>query len=167
MEVVTVSRTRIVACAGVALALVLALTTLGFAHRPGNIRLRGGAEVPGPGDPDGSGRAGISINEAEERICFKLRWKNLDPVLFAHIHAGTDDVAGPIVVTLFNAGDGGLVTLPDRPTDLRACTETFSPPEGMSVEELLEDIEESPDEYYVNVHSTAFPAGAIRGQLID
>jgi hypothetical protein len=161
------SRTAIAGCVAVALALVLALSNLGFAHRPGNIRLRGGAEVPGPGDPDGSGRAGIRINEDEERVCFTLRWKNLDPVLFAHIHAGTEDVAGPVVVTLFTAGEGGLVTLPDRPTDLRACTETFSPPEGMSVEELLQDIEQNRDEYYVNVHSTTFPAGAIRGQLND
>jgi hypothetical protein len=165
--VIAVSRTAILGGLLVALALVLAASTIGFAHRPGNIRLRGAAEIPGPGDPDGSGRAGIRINEDEERVCFSLRWKSLDPVLFAHIHAGTEDVAGPVVVTLFTAGEGGLVTLSERPTDLRACTETFSPPEGMGVGELLQDIENNPDEYYVNVHSTIFPAGAIRGQLND
>ena len=133
----------------------------------GEIELTGEAEVPGPGDDDGIGTAQLKIDDKNERVCFRLRWKNLDPVIAAHIHVGAEDEEGPVVVTLLTAGETGLVTLPSAWTRLRACTETFSPPEGVSVADLLEDIEDNPENYYVNVHTTTFPAGAIRGQLDD
>jgi hypothetical protein len=132
-----------------------------------SIELTGEAEVPGPGDDDGFGTAKLRVHDDEERVCFRLRWKNLDPVIAAHIHVGAEDEAGPIVVTLLMAGETGLVTLPSTWTRLRACTEEFSPPEGVSVADLLADIKDNPENYYVNVHTTTFPAGAIRGQLND
>jgi hypothetical protein len=132
-----------------------------------SIKLTGEEEVPGPGDDDGIGEATLKIDDDNERVCFRLRWKNLDPVIASHIHAGVEGEAGPIVVTLFTAGDTGLTTLSSSWTRLRACSETFSPPEGVSVADLLDQIEENPENYYVNVHTTTFPAGAIRGQLED
>jgi hypothetical protein len=172
MGVITVSRARTVF--GVALsvllvALLAAGVLAGGGGKKGNdsIKLTGEAERPGPGDPDGSGRAALQIRPGAERVCFDLSWKNLDPVTMAHIHVGGEDVAGPVVVTLLMAGAEGLQTLSETRTKLSACTETFSPPEGMSNEELLRDIKRNPEDYYVNVHTTVFPPGAIRGQLED
>jgi hypothetical protein len=169
MGVMSVSRARTIVGVAVSVLLVGLLAAgvmAGGGGSKGGIKLTGAAERPGPGDPDGSGRANLKLRPDDERVCFDLRWKNLDPVTMAHIHVGASDVAGPVVVTLF-VSESGLVTLPERRTQLRACTETFSPPEGMSVEDLFADIKENPENYYVNVHSTVFPAGAIRGQLTD
>ena len=61
-------------------------------------------------------------------------------------------VAGPIVVPLFtNVALAGT-------DSASGCVSGVS-------EELLKAIRHDPASYYVNVHSTVFPAGAVRGQL--
>jgi hypothetical protein len=57
-------------------------------------------------------------------------------------------VPGPIVVALAPPGANGTAA---------GCV-------AADREELLEILHE-PEEYYVNVHTTDFPAGAVRGQL--
>jgi hypothetical protein len=109
--------------------------------------LRGGNEVPGPGDPDGFGAAGVVINAATGRICYVVSQKNVENVTMAHIHVGGRDVAGPIVVHLDPPADGFSA----------ACTTDTT---GVAAQ-----IAHNPSGYYVNVHSAGFPAGAIRGQL--
>jgi len=158
-------RSRIALIALVGLVAGAFLVVPGSAGNSGGIKLTGAAEVPGPGDPDGSGRAGIKLRIGDERVCFDLRWNKLDPATAAHIHAGAKDEAGPPVVTLFLAGESGLQTLSETRTRLRGCSESFAPPEGTTVAELLRDIKDNRNDYYVNLHSTEFPAGAIRGQM--
>ena len=132
-------------------------------------RLTGAEEAPGPGDPDGRGHAGIGINTERQVVCFRLEWRRLDPVTMTHIHKGPIGEAGPVVVTLLTAQSEGLTTLSTRDTELRACTQNFSPSAGgfSSAADLLADIKANPSAYYVNVHTTAFAPGAIRGQLGD
>jgi hypothetical protein len=116
-----------------------ALTTL-------EANLTGEQEVPGPGDPDGSGSAVVKVFKA--KVCYRLEVENIEPATAAHIHLGLRGEAGPVVATLA-----------PPPTDgsSRACVEI---PRALSLELI-----EHPARYYVNVHNDPFPDGAIRGQL--
>jgi CHRD domain len=121
--------------------------------RPFATTLTGAAEVPGPGDADASGTAVLTLNQGQGEVCFDLSWAGIDgTVVAAHIHAAPAGVAGPVVVPLF-------VGVALAGTD--SASECVS---GVS-EELIKDIRHNPENYYVNVHSTVFPAGAARGQL--
>lgn len=139
---------------GVGFIAIAAVALLGVPHaaaggRPLTADLTGAAEAPGPGDPDGSGTAVLTINPGQREVCFLITVSGITlPAIAAHIHEAPIGVPGPVVVTLVPpAADGtaaGCVTA-DR-------------------EELIEILHE-PEEYYVNVHTTDFPAGAVRGQL--
>jgi hypothetical protein len=116
--------------------------------RPLKAELSGANEVPGPGDPDGSGVARLRLNQGRHRICYRIAVSDIAlPVTAAHIHAGADGVAGPPVVTFGAFVDGsaeGCVTVE------RA---------------LVKAIRKNRSAYYVNVLNADFPDGAIRGQL--
>jgi CHRD domain len=109
--------------------------------------LTGAAEVPGPGDPDGSGMATLSVNPGLGQICYALTVSGIAPATAAHIHVGTVTQAGQVVVPLEppTGGSSG------------GCAEV--------ARELALAILKSPSDYYVNVHNAEFPAGAVRGQL--
>jgi len=109
--------------------------------------LTGAAEVPGPGDPDGTGTATVTLNHGQGTVCWEITVSGIDAATRAHIHEAPLGVAGPIVVPILEPGIGSL----------SGCTEVDR--------ELIKDIIQHPEEYYVNVHNAAFPAGAVRGQL--
>ena len=108
--------------------------------------LTGEEEVPGPGDPDGSGSA-LIVPVSPEAVCFVLTASGIDPATDAHIHEAPPGEAGPIALPLTpptNGATGG-------------CTEADP--------ELFGDLQQRPSDFYVNVHNAPFPEGAIRGQL--
>jgi CHRD domain-containing protein len=111
-------------------------------------QLRGSQEVPGPGDPDGRGRAHIELLPGFGTVCFLLGWRNIDDPTVAHIHPGPRGVAGDPVVDLF--GSKG-------PRE-KGCVDGVDPA-------LIRQIRRHPRDFYVNVHTEQFPNGAIRGQL--
>lgn len=115
--------------------------------RPLSADLTGAAEVPGPGDPDGSGEIFMTINPGQGEVCFQLSISDIAPATAAHIHIGPAGVAGPVVVGL----------PPPTSGTSSACVSANR--------ELLTNIIHDPAGYYVNVHNAAFPAGAVRGQL--
>jgi len=107
------------------------------------VPLSGAQEVPGPGDPDGTGTAFLSIDPDTLTIDWNITVDNIDfPLTGAHIHEAPAGVAGPIVVDFSEQLTGANL----MDTDLANVLAT-------------------PTNYYVNVHNDPFPAGAIRGQL--
>lgn len=110
--------------------------------------LTGAAEVPGPGDSDGGGRAVITLNQGQGEVCFELTVSNIAPANAAHIHSGGSNAAGPVVVTL---------TPPPTAGSSKGCISASA--------DVIKDIRQNPENYYVNVHNADFPDGAVRGQL--
>jgi hypothetical protein len=111
--------------------------------------LSGANEVP-PADPDGTGTATVTIDNANSQICYTLAVQNIAlPATAAHIHRGAADVKGDVVVP-FNV-------MPNATGNAAGCV-TVDPA-------LLQEIGNNPAGFYVNVHSSEFPDGAVRGQL--
>jgi len=110
--------------------------------------MTGDQEVPGPGDPDGTGYAELRIDPGSGQVCAFISVADVSEPTAAHIHAGDAGVAGGIVVTL-PTPTGGEVD--DCVSGLDAG--------------VLQAIVDDPASYYVNVHTADFPAGALRGQL--
>jgi hypothetical protein len=130
--------------------IAIALVTYGDdGGRKFTLILTGAEEAPGPGDPDGIGFATLRLNPGTGQVCFDIRVENITlPATGAHIHEAPAGSPGPIVIGL---------TAPDESGSSSGCVEAER-------EQILEIIRE-PEEYYVNVHSTEFPAGAVRAQL--
>jgi hypothetical protein len=110
-------------------------------------RLSGAAETPGPGDADGAGSVFIDIKIGASQACVDERYARIaTPAQLMHIHRGAAGVAGPIVVNLTGALNGGPRCVNADPT-------------------ILKQVRRNPAGFYCNIHNGPFPAGAIRGQL--
>ena len=139
-------------------AVALAVSGAALADHPGGggvplgATLTGAAECSAPGDCgkgdlDGSGTAFFRLNPEREEICFDVRTTGADPFFASHIHVAPAGSPGPIVVTITGAFSGSA----------SGCVH--------AAEELIVAIIQNPENYYYNAHNTAFPGGALRGQL--
>jgi hypothetical protein len=109
------------------------------------VSLSGTAEVPGPGDPDGTGSAAVSINSSDGTVCYRIDVQGIGEPTAAHIHSGGATESGPPVVTL------------DIASGLSGCAQADAA--------TIQGIQANPSNYYVNVHTQEFGGGAVRGQL--
>jgi hypothetical protein len=109
--------------------------------------LDGKAEVPGPGDPNGNGEFSGWFDAAKGQVCYTLGVGSLASPTMAHIHRGDAQTAGPVVVPLANP--------------VHDIADTCTPVAPALVSEILAN----PAGFYVNVHTTQYPKGAIRAQL--
>ena len=120
--------------------------------------LTGQAELTGgrlTADMDGRGTAHVIVNHGQGRVCWNLvGLANLDTLVAAHIHEAPSNAQGDIRISFFHFGE---------PIDLEGCTEgsTLHPFNRARLKDLIQN----PQNYYVNIHTSAFPGGAIRGQL--
>jgi hypothetical protein len=114
--------------------------------------LLGANERPGPGDPDATGRAVITIIDDTNTLCIAMTWRDVDGTVSGlHIHQAPSTSPGPIVVP-FTTPTGNSGTF-------RQCVTVAN-------ETVLDSMSTDPGNFYLNIHSTpSFGPGAARGQL--
>lgn len=110
-------------------------------------QLTGAAEVPGPGAEKGVGEATLTFDSDKGQVCYMLHATGSDAPTMAHIHKGGAGAGGGVVVELAAPTTGMSEGCAPVPAD------------------ALADMVAHPANYYVNVHTAAFPRGAMRGQL--
>ncbi|HEX2374903.1 MAG TPA: CHRD domain-containing protein [Actinomycetota bacterium] len=153
-------RSRVTAVAlSASLLLGLALLAAPAAGASGKVTrlaasLDGANEVPGPGDPDGHGRAFVRL--AGGKACFALEWSKLAAPTAAHIHEGRAGARGDVVVPFFQPGTNAA-SLPTQLASVAGCVDVDRA--------VARKIAAHPRDFYVNIHTADFPDGAVRGQL--
>ncbi len=131
----------------------MASITAASAHTTFTTSLNGAEERPGPGDPNGKGFVSLDIYP-NGTVCYSGKVQAIGrEITGAHIHVAPAGSPGPVVVDLdpFGADITGNMASHCVVTSAETAAAIIANPSG----------------YYVNVHTTAFPAGAIRGQLGD
>lgn len=114
---------------------------------PMMVTLTGAAEVPGPGDTDGSGTASITLNHDKGEVCYDITVKDIAKPTAAHIHTGAVGTSGGVKVPFKASADGTW----------KGC--------ATADKAVIKEIMDNPANFYVNVHNDEFKAGAVRGQL--
>ncbi|MHB1317369.1 MAG: CHRD domain-containing protein [Anaerolineae bacterium] len=139
-----------------ALVLTLALVLSGAAladSRTFVTHLTGSEEVPAR-DTLAQGQAIFRLSADGSELYFKLIVANIENVTAAHIHSAPPGTNGGVVVGLYTSG-----LIPGR-TDGVLAEGVIT---GGAVTTVLDLI--ASGNAYVNVHSTLYPGGEIRGQI--
>lgn len=119
------------------------------------------------GDPNGRAKAYVfGIDDDPKTLCYALvdvsKIAELDQApgngRAAHIHEGARGTNGPVVANLAWPQNG-------QAGDCLTEGETGKFPTGEPG--IVQRILKNPMKFYVNVHNSEYPNGAIRGQLVD
>ncbi len=137
--------------------------------------LSGAQEVTDPTGgvvTDTTGTIEVEFDKALTNVKFRIDVSNGIGITQAHFHCASAGVNGPVVAFLFgpvdppvDVGDGSIeVTLDNSdiisPDTIEACDVPLNNIASLAFAMRAGKI-------YANVHSTAFPAGVIRGQLLE
>jgi hypothetical protein len=162
------------AVTSIGLAAAIAIPTIAFgnarsdlgslhfvqvANTPFVAQLSGANEVPAA-DPDGVGAATVTFDilntldltlPDSAEACWDLSYSNiLTPPIMAHIHRGVAGAIGPVVVPFTPFTGLGA-------SSAKGCIDVT----GVLANEIMT----TPSNFYVNIHTTDYTGGAIRGQL--
>jgi hypothetical protein len=159
----------------VAVALTLAAVPLWSQGGSLVTRLRGFEEVPAISSPAGARFSG-SINAAETELTYQINYFNVETVVTqSHIHFAQKGVNGGIVVFLCtNLGNGpaGTPACPSGNGTVSGMLHSAdvvgsAGSQGIAAGEFFSLVRAiKAGIAYANVHSTAFPGGEVRGQII-
>lgn len=128
--------------------------------------LTGDEEVP-PNDGRGQGQAVFKVSGDGSSVSFRLMIANIENTLMAHIHLAPAGSNGPIVVWLRPSGPPPQL-VPGRFDGVYAegtftAANLVGPLAGRPLSDLVDAMRAG--NTYVNVHTTQFPPGEIRGQI--
>ncbi|MDQ5858042.1 MAG: CHRD domain-containing protein [Acidobacteriota bacterium] len=146
------------------LIILLSLATAGRAENTKNFvaPLKDSNEVP-PRDTGATGLALFHLVNDGTELYYKVIVANVHNVTASHIHLGAAGANGGVVAFLF----GGPTTSGRTQGILAEGTITdadlIGALGGLTLADLIEEIEAG--NAYVNVHTTQFPGGEIRGQI--
>jgi hypothetical protein len=118
--------------------------------------LAASSEVP-PTPSAATGSATLDF-DGNASVQYRVEVNGITGVTAAHIHSGASGANGPVRVTLFEGPASG-------PMNGQLAEGSFDSGDvqGISFEALLDELRNGTA--YVNVHTTAFPDGEIRGQV--
>ena len=123
-----------------------------------NVQLRAENEPNGASTSESKGHAQVKVfADGTMEFTFTVNNKSGETFTRAHIHKAPAGVNGGIHWDFLEPADPAT-SISDQPAQLRGVGR----PRAAAV---LADLLANPSGYYVNVHSTAFPGGAVRGQL--
>ncbi|WP_275100302.1 CHRD domain-containing protein [Sedimenticola hydrogenitrophicus] len=155
--------------------LLLSLPIPSFASILFQADLTADQEVPTPGDATASGSATLVLNDAMDRLEISIQLFGLDldglqtadifdNVTAAHIHSAPAGTAGAVVFGFINPNND---TNSDLVIDAVAGTifSAWDLAEGLNTTLAAQLPNLFATGLYINVHTPAFPAGAIRGQV--
>jgi len=124
--------------------------------------LSGDEEVP-PRDTKANGVAIFHLLDDGESMSYKLIASNIDNVVAGHIHSNTIGINGPVVVTLVTPSACTTLNNGIRCEGTFDASDFSGPLAGQPFSALLTLMNE--ERAYVNVHTTQYPGGEIRGQI--
>ncbi|HSK56774.1 MAG TPA: CHRD domain-containing protein [Jiangellales bacterium] len=128
--------------------------------------LSGAEEVP-VNDSKARGIGVVKLSADGESLAYRLNVANIQNVTQAHIHQAPPGVNGPIVAWLYPPAPPAQL-IPGRSsgtlqTGTITSADLVGPLAGQSLDALVAAIRSG--NTYVNVHTSQFPPGEIRGQL--
>lgn len=156
-----------------ALALLLGASAATAQDGTASVRLRGFEEVPSI-NTGGAGRFDAVISEDGESIDYTLSYRNLKGnITQSHLHYAQRGVNGAIFVFLCsNLGNGpaGTQACPPAPAEIHGTIHASDvlgvTAQGIPAGSLFAALRGiRGGVVYVNVHTSLFPGGEIRGQL--
>ena len=113
------------------------------------------------------GQAIFNVHPSGTSIDYRLIATNIDNVIMAHIHLAPLGVNGPVVVWLYPSSPPAASPSGPLHGIFASGTITASDLTGPLASDPLSDLIDAmaAGNTYVNVHTTDYPAGEIRGQI--
>lgn len=128
--------------------------------------LDGKDQVP-PAKTKAQGEAVFNLSKDGDSIHYKITVANIENVTMAHIHEGAVGANGSVVVWLYPSAPPPKL-IPGKSNGVLAegtitSASLIGPLAGKTISDLVNDIKSG--KAYVNVHTSQYPGGEIRGQI--